>query len=314
MQQLTAPSIDQHSRLIDVNFQGEAGVIGAYLVGERQFAIVDCGPTTSLDSLVSGIEATGASMDAVSRIVLTHIHLDHAGGAGVLMRRYPHLRLSVHADAVPFLLDTERLIRSATRIFGDKMDRLWGEIAPCDPARIDPVQPGDVVQAGDVELESYAVPGHAGTHLAYFDRQTGTLYTGDAAGARLHGTAYVAPTLAPPELDFPLWARSVDTLKGLDANRLALTHFGAFDDVDRHLADVMPNIYAEEEVGRRKMTSAEDEDKLTEAIIAFQHDIYADESDQADALIEKMKLAMPQYMASQGLKRVFTLEGRIPKA
>jgi glyoxylase-like metal-dependent hydrolase (beta-lactamase superfamily II) len=249
----------------------------------------------------------------VSRIIVTHIHLDHAGAAGLLMKEYPGIRLSVHPSGAPYLIDPERLLKSATRIFGDRMERLWGDVAGADADRVDSMVDGDVLNVAGREVLVKAAPGHAGSHVVLLDRSSGVLFTGDAAGARLKGTEYVCPTLVPPELDVALWAETVEMMQGLSASKLALTHCGVFEDVDRHLSDVIPNIEEQVAIGEQVMTSPNDEERVIEFLTVQEREEYAREGEdivRVDAHMRAMGLAMPPYIAAQGLKRLFTKAGR----
>jgi glyoxylase-like metal-dependent hydrolase (beta-lactamase superfamily II) len=233
------------------------------------------------------------------------------------MEEYPGMRLSVHASGAPYLIDPERLLKSATRIFGDRMDRLWGEVAGADAGRVDPMVDGDVLVVAGREVLVKAAPGHAGSHVVLLDRSTGVLFTGDAAGARLKGTEYVCPTLVPPELDVSLWAETVEMMQGLGASKLVLTHCGVFEDVDRHLGDVIRNIEEQVAIGEQVMTSPNAEERVIDFLTAQEREEYAREGEdvaKVDAHMRAMGLAMPPYIAAQGLKRLFTKAGRFGQA
>jgi glyoxylase-like metal-dependent hydrolase (beta-lactamase superfamily II) len=300
--------------LVDHGFQGVPGVIGSFLlVGDGDLVLIESGPSTTRHNLVEGVREAGYNFADVSRLIVTHIHLDHAGAAGVLMQEYPRLRLSVQSGGAPYLIDPERLIKSATRIYGDRMERLWGEVVGVDAGRIDPIEDGGVLKVAGRELVARYAPGHAGSHVVLLDESTGVLFTGDAAGARLKGTEYVCPTLAPPEIDLSMWAQTVEMMKRLRATKLALTHCGVFEDVERHLNDVMPNIEEQVAIGDRVMMSPDDEADAIEFLTAQEREEYARESGdiaEVNAYMQALGLAMPPYVAAQGLKRLFTKAGR----
>lgn len=300
--------------LVDHGFQGVPGVIGSFLlVGDGDLVLIESGPSTSHQNLVEGIKEAGYNFADVSRLIVTHIHLDHAGAAGILMQEYPNLRLSVHSGGAPYLIHPERLLKSATRIYGERMERLWGEVIGADVDRVDPIEDGDVLEVAGRELLVRHAPGHAGSHVVLLDESTGVLFTGDAAGARLQGTEYVCPTLAPPELDLPLWVQTVEMMQGLDATKLALTHCGVFEDVERHLSDVMPGIEEQMAIGERVMMSPDDEADAIEFLTAQEREEYAREGGdiaEVSAYMQALGLAMPPYVAAQGLKRLFTKAGR----
>ncbi len=302
------------SYLIDHEFQGVPGAIGSFLlVGNDDLVLVESGPSTTREKLAKGVREAGYDLADVSRIIVTHIHLDHAGAAGTLMGEYPNLRLSVHVAGAPYLIDPERLIKSATRIFGDRMERLWGEIIGVDADRIDPVEDGDILPVAGRDVLVKHAPGHAGSHVVLLDRSTRVLYTGDAAGARVKGTEYVCPTLVPPELDLSLWTQTIQMMQGLGATKLALTHCGVFEDVERHLGDVMPNLEEQVAIGEQVMMSPDDEEEVIEFLTTQEREEYAREGKdiaEVNACMRAMGLAMPPYIAAQGLKRIFAKAGR----
>ena len=306
--------IAEDTSLIDLGFQRVPGAIASFLIADAgDLVLVESGPTTTIGSLTAGVAEAGYDIADVSRIIVSHIHLDHAGGAGALMQQYPHIRLSVHEAGAPYLIDPERLVKSATRIFGDNMDRLWGEVVPVDAERVDAIVDGDVIKAGGHEILVRHAPGHAGSHVVLLDQKTGVLFTGDAAGARLKGTTYVCPTLVPPELDVTLWAQTVEMMQGLGAKKLALTHSGAFDDVERHLADVIPNLEEQIAIGEDVMITPDDEEPVIEFLTAQEREEYVREGGdiaQVNTWMRAMGLAMPPYVAAQGLKRIFKKAGR----
>lgn len=303
--------IDDGVTLLDLLFRGSPSAVGAYLLtGNGDAVLVETGPASTRDMLEEMVRQAGLGMEDISRLIVTHIHLDHAGAAGVLMRDYPHLRLSVHQQAAPFLVSVERLWNSAGRIYGDRMDALWGETIDVDADRVDGLADGDVLRVAGTELRAVATPGHAGTHLAFLDERRGILFTGDAAGARMPGSRIVVPTLSPPELDFDLWAKSVDRMRGLEPSRLALTHFGVFNDADRHLSAIMPAIDTSMEIAARVLRSEEDEAALAEELTRELRAAFEGEGRDVEGGYAGMQLAMPTYLAAKGLVRVFRKAGR----
>jgi glyoxylase-like metal-dependent hydrolase (beta-lactamase superfamily II) len=202
------------ARLIDVCHLGRDRVIGAY---ERDGVIVDPGPASSVDAL-DGIEPRA--------LCLTHIHLDHAGAAGVLVRRHPDLVVYVHERGAPHLIDPSKLLKSATRLYGDDMDRLWGEVAPVPQENIRPLSGGETV-AG---LRVAYTPGHASHHVCYFDEETGEAFVGDVGGVRVPPSELTFAPTPPPDIDIETWHESLETLASWSPARLGLTHFGFVDD------------------------------------------------------------------------------------
>jgi glyoxylase-like metal-dependent hydrolase (beta-lactamase superfamily II) len=189
-------------------------VIGAY---ERDGVIVDPGPASSVAAL-DGIEPRA--------LLLTHIHLDHAGATGVLVRRHPDLVVYVHERGAPHLIDPSKLLKSAGRLYGDQMERLWGEVAPVPEANVRALSGGETVEG---LLVAYT-PGHASHHVCYLDQSTGDAYVGDVGGVRIPPSDYTVAPTPPPDIDVEAWGESLDTIAGWSPERLCLTHFGEVDD------------------------------------------------------------------------------------
>ena len=297
--------------LIDLGFQGTAGTIGAYLLaGDDELALIETGPSTTRANLETGIRGAGFDIRDVTRLIPTHIHLDHAGAAGGLMQDYPAMRITLHPGAAPFLIEPERLVKSATRIYGDRMEELWGGVAGLPAGRVDTVEDGDWLQVAGRSLLVRYTPGHAGTHVSILDEASGTLFTGDTAGARMAPSPYVCPTVPPPEIDLDLWRESVEVMREMRPTQLALTHFGVFTDVDRHLDDVIPNAEAVLAIACEELTAEHSLDDVTSRILDLQRESFAKETDPA-LLMSRMELGMPSWMASLGLQRVLKKRGEL---
>ncbi|MBA2364740.1 MAG: MBL fold metallo-hydrolase, partial [Chloroflexia bacterium] len=188
--------------VLDLRFQGEAEAIASYLlIGAEDAALIETGPTSTLGSLMAGLAAAGVAPDRVTKVLLTHIHLDHAGAAGSLMRLLPNASVYVHAAGAHHLIDPAKLLASAQRIYGKHMDRLWGEVLPVPAERVVVLDDGERIIAGGRELTALYTPGHASHHIAYWDATGRGIYTGDAAGIRLPGGEAVLPPTPPPDLD-----------------------------------------------------------------------------------------------------------------
>jgi glyoxylase-like metal-dependent hydrolase (beta-lactamase superfamily II) len=231
--------------LIDLDFQGHAGVIAAYLIEDTgEYALVEVGPTSTLEALLEGVREAGVAPEAISKLIVTHIHLDHAGAAGTLVERYPHLRVYVHEVGAPHLEDPSKLLASAARIYGDRMETLWGDVVAVPAANITAVSDGDIVRIGAIQLAALYTPGHASHHVAYLDADREELFTGDVAAIRLQGFDYVRPATPPPDVDLGLWTASLDRLLASRPRAIHLTHFGTFTDVDRHLTAAREQLFA----------------------------------------------------------------------
>ncbi len=206
-------------------------------------ALFDVGPTTTLPALERGLAAEGLTIGDLRHLLISHIHLDHAGAAGVLVRRNPKLHVHVSAVGAPHLIAPERLEASARRLFGDDFDRLWGELAPV------PAENVEVTTEEVVGLSCFDTPGHAGHHVCFLDRE-GTLYAGDVAGVRILPQAPVMPPTPPPEIDIAAWLTSIEELERREPRRIALIHFGVVDDPTPHLVELRERLIRWGEVAR----------------------------------------------------------------
>jgi glyoxylase-like metal-dependent hydrolase (beta-lactamase superfamily II) len=230
--------------LLDHHFRGSPGVIASYLVADAgALTLIETGPASTMPTLLAGIRQAGFDPEEISNIVVTHIHLDHAGGAGALLQRLPRARLHVHPVGAPHMIDPSKLMASATRIYGDQMGPLWGEMLPVPADRLDVLGDLGILAIGARTLRAYDTPGHANHHLALHERDTGVVFTGDVAGVRLDGLAHVRPPTPPPEFSPEKWQASVATLRSLSPRRLYLTHFGGYDDVDWHLNELLGRVW-----------------------------------------------------------------------
>jgi glyoxylase-like metal-dependent hydrolase (beta-lactamase superfamily II) len=207
-------------------------VIGCYLVETvHGLALQDCGPATCVPELKKRLAERGLELRELRHLLLSHIHLDHAGAAGSLVREHPELQVHVSEIGAPHLVDPERLERSARRLYGDEFDRLWGELVPV------PEQNIHIVGSRVLGLECFPTPGHASHHVCYLDTD-GTLYAGDAAGVRIQPSRAVLAPTPPPEFDLEAWQTTLDEIERRKPERLALIHFGVADDLEPHIADL----------------------------------------------------------------------------
>jgi glyoxylase-like metal-dependent hydrolase (beta-lactamase superfamily II) len=267
---------------LDLRHLGHERVIGCYLLETDDGpALQDCGPASCIPELKERIGERGLELEDVRHLLLSHIHLDHAGAAGSLVREHPGLHVHVSEVGAPHLIDPERLERSARRLYGDDFERLWGELVPVPEANVHEV--GERV----LGLECFPSPGHASHHVCYFDAD-GTLYSGDAAGVRIQPSAFVLPPTPPPEVDLEAWERTLDELEARRPERLALIHFGVAEDVERHLRDLRARLgeWAE------RVRDGASEEQFGEAAAA---DLGADR--------DAYEQAMPFWQSYAGLKR-----------
>ena len=219
------------AHLLDLEHQGRERVVRAFLLQEDGPSLVDCGPATCLGALRAGLAAHGLEVGDLCHLVLTHIHLDHAGSAGSLARENPRLLVHVSEIGAPHLVEPSRLERSARRLYGDDFDRLWGPLEPVPEERVRVV--GDRV----LGLEAFPTPGHASHHVSFL-APDGSCFAGDAAGVRIPPGRYVAPVAPPPDIDVDAWERTLDAIEERGPERLLLAHFGVADDPAFHLAQL----------------------------------------------------------------------------
>jgi glyoxylase-like metal-dependent hydrolase (beta-lactamase superfamily II) len=225
--------------IMDLNFQGTEHVIASFLLtGEDSAALIETGPTTCLRSLREGLEGHGVSLEEVRQVFLTHIHLDHAGASGHLAQLLPNATFYVHEVGYAHMADPSKLLKSASRIYGERMEELWGEARPVPEGRLEVLEGGEELEAANGLLVAHYTPGHAYHHLAYLEPESGALFTGDVAGIRLPGQSYVRPPTPPPEIDLESWVQSIELIRKLSPGSLYPTHFGRFDDVERHLREL----------------------------------------------------------------------------
>jgi len=270
---------------IDLLHGGNERTIAAYVVDTDDGpALFDCGPASTVDALKAGLGSHGLELTDVRHLLLSHIHLDHAGATGVLVREHPGLQVHVSGIGAPHLVAPERLERSARRLYGDSFDTLWGELAPVPEANVHVV--GDRV----LGLDCFPTPGHASHHVSYLERD-GTLYAGDAAGVRIQPGRFVLPPTPPPEFDLEIWQATLEEIERRDPERLALIHWGVADDPQRHLAELRLELYDWADFVR----GGADVDEFTEYVMTELRDA-GEDTGQYD-------LAMPLWQSYQGLKR-----------
>jgi glyoxylase-like metal-dependent hydrolase (beta-lactamase superfamily II) len=221
---------------IDVQFLGMPQVIATGVVsGPGGVALVDPGPTSSLAGLTEGLESAGISWRDVTTLLITHIHLDHSGVCGTLVRDHPDLRIYVHEKGAPHLVSPDKLVASATRLYGDDMGRLWGEVLPVPEKNLIILRGGERLDEGGRPIEVAYTPGHASHHVSFFVRDAGIAFVGDTAGVRIPGGDVVPPT-PPPDIDVEAWHASLALIEQWHADTIFLTHFGPVSPVDAHLS------------------------------------------------------------------------------
>ncbi|MCC6191082.1 MAG: MBL fold metallo-hydrolase [Anaerolineales bacterium] len=216
---------------LDLHFLGAPRAIAAFLVrGPAGPVLIETGPGSTLPALLAGLAQRGVAPEQVQDVLVTHIHLDHAGAAGWWARQ--GARIHVHAIGAPHLADPSRLLLSARRIYGDQMDALWGDVLPAPVERLRPTTDGAVIEAGGLRFVAHDTPGHARHHLVY--QLDDVAFVGDLGGVRRRGRPLVRLPTPPPEFDLPAWSASVARMRALSFRRIYLTHFDAVAEAAAH--------------------------------------------------------------------------------
>jgi glyoxylase-like metal-dependent hydrolase (beta-lactamase superfamily II) len=201
-------------------------------------------------------------------LLLTHIHLDHAGATGALVERFPDLEVYVHSRGAPHLVDPSRLLSSAQRIYGDEMQSLWGRVVPVPERNLHVLDGGERISVGGRDFDVEYTPGHASHHVVYFDRAGATAYVGDVAGVRIPPADYVRAPTPPPDIDVEAWQRSIDLVAAREPARLALTHFGMVEDPQPHLARMKQGLDEQAVLVRDLLEQHGDTDEAVAAFVA----------------------------------------------
>jgi len=268
-------------RVLDLRHLGRPQSIASYLVEtDDGLALADCGPATTLPRLEAALAEHGLELTDIRHLLITHIHLDHAGAAGTIAKRHPGITVWVSLIGAPHVVDPSRLERSARRLYGEDFDRLWGELLPVPEERVR-IAEGDVLG-----WAAFPTPGHAIHNVSYF--RDGTILAGDSCGVRFPGTDYVAPVSPPPDIDVEGWHASIAAMREHRAERLALTHFGIFEDVDEHL----DRLGRELDVWAARVRDGMDEDAFTAAVSA-----------DAGAATEAIEAVAPIRPSWHGMRR-----------
>lgn len=296
--------------LLDLDFREEEGLVASYLIPSAGgWSLIETGPTTCRAQLLRAIGAAGVEATEIREVFLTHIHLDHAGGAGALAQDLPNARFNVHEAGLRHLLDPTRLVDSARRAWGPAADSLWGPVLPLPAGRVVPLTGGERFPQAGGDLLAIATPGHARHHLSFFDEATGGLFTGDSAGVRLPGSASARPAVPPPDLDLELLFDSLERMARLGPRRLLYSHFGPVEGGPALLDDYRRSVNEWRavalEAGRRDPTPGAVADALRRAA--------QDDRSTPSALERRGEIISSYLVAAQGLLRYFRLRGLIPE-
>jgi glyoxylase-like metal-dependent hydrolase (beta-lactamase superfamily II) len=250
------------SDFIDLQFRGSPRVIAtAILSGPDGVTLIDPGPTSCLPALETGLREQGLTLRDVRSLLLTHIHLDHAGAAGTIAERVPGLRVYVHERGAPHMIDPAKLLASATRLYGDRMDLLWGAFQPVPADRIVVLKGGERLELAGTAVRVAYTPGHAKHHVSYLDEHRGMAYVGDTAGVRVSGDYLIAPT-PPPDIDIEAWQQGLDIIDEWQPVSLFLTHFGPITPARAHLARFRTTVAAAAEASRLLLAGGGTDEQL----------------------------------------------------
>jgi glyoxylase-like metal-dependent hydrolase (beta-lactamase superfamily II) len=267
-------------RLIDVMHLGRPRVIGAWLVDG---VVIDPGPTSCLGSLLQGLDG-----EQPRALLLTHIHLDHAGASGSLVERWPDLEVYVHERGARHMADPERLMRSARMLYGEDMDRLWGDMVPVPSENLRVLRGGEQLLDGAFEV-AYT-PGHASHHVSFL--HDGTAFVGDTGGVRIATSSLTIPPSPPPDIDVEAWHASIELIAAWKPERLVITHFGASEDVDAQLSELS---------GRLDTWAARAREQDLDTFVAGVRSEIAEHADPE--LLDTYEQAAPPEQVYAGLER-----------
>ena len=299
----TVTPLNSNTWQISLPFLGEEGIIGSYLlVGGNELAIIDPGPGSMIEPLLDAIRQAGFDPQDVTHLLATHVHLDHAGSVGSLVKHMPRAKVYAHSKGVPHLLDTTKVVASATRIYGDRMQQLWGEIESTPADRLQTMEGGDTLNVAGRRLEVHYTPGHAVHHVVFFDAHSGDLFAGDTAGVRLQGVDYVRPPTPPPDIDIEAWSESMDTIKKLSPDVLYLGHFGATRNATQHLERLREQLISWGNYVLEAMRNGKEEQEILALLIAQTEPELQRVTDDPNALT-RYEIATNYAMTVQGYMR-----------
>jgi glyoxylase-like metal-dependent hydrolase (beta-lactamase superfamily II) len=300
------------SATIDLKFQGRPGVIATAVISVGGgVVLIDPGPSSCLPTLEAGLAALQHTLADVRAVLLTHIHLDHAGAAGTLAGRVPGLPVYVHEVGARHLASPEKLLASATRLYGAAMDTLWGEFKAVPAASLKALSGGEALTIDGRRFDVAYTPGHAVHHVSYLDRSDGTAYVGDTAGIRVR-PGYILPATPPPDIDLEQWEASLQRIEAWRPERLYLTHFGEGDVPATHLAMYREALAAVAASVKASLAGDGDDDSR---IAAWTDWLRADVRRRLpEQDVEAIETAAPFRQLWQGLARYWRKRDEVGKA
>ena len=288
--------------IIDLHFQGEPEIIASYVLrGPKGVALIETGPGSTSQHLLAGLERLGVALDEITDILLTHIHLDHAGAAGFLARQ-TGATVHVHHVGAPHMIDPTKLLASAGRIYGDQMGPLWGEFLSVPAEQVHVLHDGDVIDAAGIAIRAIDTPGHAYHHMAYW--LDGLCFTGDVAAVRLPGFDHIRLPTPPPEFHLTLWKESVEKLRSLRPDAILPTHFGPFEDVDAHFDGVIEKLDAITDYLRQQVRAGRTPEEMMAELPRWLAE-QARREGVTEEGVHRYEVVVPSYMNVTGVLRYF---------
>lgn len=288
---------------ISLPFLGEPGIIGSYLLaGENELVVIDPGPESMIEHLLAAMREVGFAPEQVTHILATHIHLDHAGAAGSLTRIMPNAQVYAHTLGAPHLLDTSKVVASASRIYGERMQMLWGNIEPVPAGRLTVIEEGDALEVAGRRLQVYYTPGHAIHHVVFFDPRSREIFVGDVAGVRLQDSKYIRPPTPPPDIDLEAWSASMDKVMSLQPAVLYLAHFGPTRAVEEHFSSLRQRLFTWGEFVLQQMRAGKSESEIIAAFMEYTEPELQRATTHPHAL-QRYEIASSYAMTVQGYMR-----------
>jgi glyoxylase-like metal-dependent hydrolase (beta-lactamase superfamily II) len=284
---------------IDLNFQNKTQAIASYLIRDGDAVVlIETGPGSTLSTLETALAAEGLSTADITHVLVTHIHLDHSGAAGFLAKQ--GAQVYVHPNGAAHLINPEKLIASATRIYGDRMDQLWGEILPVPQDQLTVPNDAEEIVIGNLRFLPVNTPGHAEHHYSYLFEDI--CFCGDVGGVRIPGYVYLRAPMPPPELHFGRWRESIARLKSLKFSRIAPTHFGIFDDAQWQLDEMDKTLSEVEKWLEIVMSRDPSIEELREAFTLWMQE-QGKVKHLSEDVVRAYSLANPVAMSADGLMR-----------
>jgi len=299
----TDGALPSGTSIIDLNFLNCRESVGLYLLeGDGELALVDCGPSSCLPVLRENLAVRGLKLADISALLVTHIHFDHAGAAGTLAKENPKLRIYVHEIGAKHLKDPSRLLKSATRLYGDALQHMFGEFLSVPEENIRTLTGGESFRAAGREIQVAYMPGHASHHVSYFDQSTGAAFTGDTTGMRLPGYKVVAPLTPPPDIDLAAFTKSLAEIERRKPSQLLLPHFGAYSNVSEHLQATREALYTWTERAWAVMKNTPDESARVSKFAELAEEEFRAQLPDAESAVRYVTVAMPP-LSWYGLER-----------